>query len=182
MPYTLFTDKSTLFECVMELEGVSLKETVARLIVEAPDRTFLFTGTVSPDGTCSIPISKLKGLLESDIRGTIKLEVIAEDMFFSPWQSDFIVETAKKVTINEVNFPSTEKKPSVRVQIRTPIDPAKKITEEIATHLKANGITASNATMKKQYVRQIIEEHLNRVNYKGNRSEIIPSVVKLLAQ
>jgi hypothetical protein len=181
MAYSLFTDKTTLFECDMELEGVSLKETVARLVVEAPDKTLLFTGTVSSTGTCSIPISKLKGLLESETKGTIKLEVIAEDMYFSPWQSEFVVETAKKVTVNEVTLPIAEKKPSVRVQVKA-IDPARKLTEEIVSHLKANGVNASNATAKKHYVRQVIGEHFDRVNYKGNRNEIIPLVVKLLAQ
>ena len=29
----------------------------------------------------------------------LKLEVIAEDTLIEPWQSDFVVETSKKVTV-----------------------------------------------------------------------------------
>ena len=46
------------------------------------------------------PIKKLKGLMsENTTTGDIKLEVIAEDTLIEPWQSDFIVDTAKKVTV-----------------------------------------------------------------------------------
>ena len=44
-----------------------------------------------------IPIKKLRGLLDESIKGSMKLEVIAEDVYFQPWQSEFVVETARRI-------------------------------------------------------------------------------------
>ena len=97
--YKLFTDKVEIFECDVKLDGASLTNSIARIIVESQDVNLLFNGTVSADGKCKIPIKKLKGLLGESTKGTIKLEIIADDTYFVPWSSDFAVQTAKKVTV-----------------------------------------------------------------------------------
>ena len=89
--YKLFTDKAELFECNISLQGASLKKSKARLVVETQDYSLLFNGTISNSGKCEIPIKKLKGLIDEDITGNIRLEVIAEDTFFTPWKSEFEV-------------------------------------------------------------------------------------------
>ena len=106
--YKLFTDKTELFECSISLQGASLKKSKARLVVETPEYSLLFNGTISKGGKCKIPIRKLKGLIDENTTGNIRLEVIAEDTFFTPWQSDFEVETSKKVTV-EVKTQTTQK-------------------------------------------------------------------------
>ncbi len=83
--YKLFTDKPELFECNIKIEGASLKNSQARLIIETEDLSLLFNGTINKDGKCTIPVKKLKGLLEDNTEGQIKLEVIAEDTYFTPW-------------------------------------------------------------------------------------------------
>ena len=60
--YKLFTDKPEVFECNIKLEGASLKNSSARLIIESEDVNLMFEGTINKDGKCSIPIKKLKGL------------------------------------------------------------------------------------------------------------------------
>ncbi len=97
--YKLFTDKVEIFECDVKLDGASLTNSIARIIVESQDVNLLFNGTVSADGKCKIPIKKLKGLLGENSKGTIKLEIIADDTYFVPWSSGFAVQTAKKVTV-----------------------------------------------------------------------------------
>ena len=97
--YKLFTDKSELFECDIKLQGASLKKSKARLVVETQDYSLMFNGSISKGGKCEIPIRKLKGLIDEDTTGNIRLEVIAEDTFFTPWETDFEVETSKKVTV-----------------------------------------------------------------------------------
>ena len=106
--YKLFTDKTELFECNISLQGASLKKSKARLVVETQDYSLLFNGSINSNGKCEIPIRKLKGLIDEDTSGNIRLEVIAEDTFFTPWQSDFEVETSKKVTV-EVKTQTTQK-------------------------------------------------------------------------
>ena len=97
--YKLFTDKAETFECNIQLEGASLRNSQARLVVETKDITLMFQGEIDASGTCKIPIKRLKGLLDESARGTIKLEVIADDTYFMPWDSEFQVETARKVTV-----------------------------------------------------------------------------------
>ena len=77
--YKLFTDKTELFECDIKLEGASLKKSKARLVVETSDYSLLFNGKISSNGKCEIPIKKLKGLIDEDTIGNIRLEIIAED-------------------------------------------------------------------------------------------------------
>lgn len=177
MAYKIFTDKPTLFECTLELDGASLKDTKARLVIEAPDRTLMFTGHVTTDGVCEISIGKLRGLLDEHITGTVKLEVIAEDTYFQPWESNFVVEASKKVTVEvkEVPVPS---KPALRVEVATP---TQRISKEIVNDLRSKGISISKVSTHKTAVHASINEHLNRINYKGDRSEVISNVVKLLA-
>ena len=79
--YKLFTDKSELFECDIKLQGASLKKSKARLVVETQDYSLMFNGSISKGGKCEIPIRKLKGLIDEDTTGNIRLEVIAEDTF-----------------------------------------------------------------------------------------------------
>ena len=114
--YKLFTDKTELFECNISLQGASLKKSKARLVVETPEYSLLFNGSISKSGKCEIPIKKLKGLIDEDTTGNIRLEVIAEDTFFTPWNSNFEVETSKKVTV-EVKTQTT-KKPIVEAKVK----------------------------------------------------------------
>ena len=117
--YKLFTDKTELFECSISLQGASLNKSKARLVVETPDYSLLFNGTISKSGKCEIPIRKLKGLIDENTSGNIRLEVIAEDTFFTPWESDFEVDASKKVTV-EVKSQTT-KKPIVEAKVEVKI-------------------------------------------------------------
>ncbi len=118
--YKLFTDKTELFECDIKLEGASLKNSQARLIIESSEISLLFKGEITSSGKCKIPVKKLKGLLEENAKGNIKLEVIADDTYFTPWESKFEVDTSKKVTV-EIKSQQTENlitegKPQVSVE------------------------------------------------------------------
>ena len=95
--YKLYTDKQEIFECDIQLEGASLNNSKARLVIETTDLSLLFKGDITSEGKCKIPVKRLKGLLGENSKGTIKLEVIAEDTYFIPWESSFEVDTAKKI-------------------------------------------------------------------------------------
>jgi hypothetical protein len=181
-PYTLYVDKPTLFECKIELDGASLHETTARLVIEGKSHHLMFVGSVDKTGKCSIPVSKLKGILDENSTGTMTLEIIAEDTFFEPWSSEFTVEAAKKVTV-EVKNHSVPSKPALRVEVATPIiDPLEKATRAIVEDLRNKGITVDSAIRNKTAVRTVIQEHLNKINKGNETNSIIPRVVKLLAK
>ena len=97
--YKLFTDKTELFECDIKIEGSSYSKSTARLVVETSDYSLMFNGKISTNGKCEIPIRKLKGLIDENSKGNIRLEVIAEDTYFIPWKSEFEIEASKKVTV-----------------------------------------------------------------------------------
>jgi len=114
--YTIYTDKDKLFSCDIDIKGGSISESVARLIIETEDNVnLLYKGSIKQNGSCEININKLK-LLPENTKGKIKLEVITEGTYFTPWESDFVVETSKKVTIKEVYDNDSKVGVSVKVK------------------------------------------------------------------
>ena len=165
--YTLFTDKTELFECNIKLEGASLKNSQARLIIESEDLNLLFKGQITSDGKCIIPIKKLKGLLEGSTKGEIKLEVIADDTYFTPWKSEFVVEASKKLTVEVKSQDAAliaESAPRVQVsgikETESNIDP---ITEHIIKLVKLlikEDVNVNNLSIKKDKVNNIIATYI----------------------
>ena len=172
--YKLFTDKSELFECDIKLQGASLKKSKARLVVETQDYSLMFNGSISKGGKCEIPIRKLKGLIDEDTTGNIRLEVIAEDTFFTPWESDFEVETSKKVTV-EVKSQTRSKKPIVEATV--------KITNSEQKHviklLIKEDINIENISYKRNKLNNIVATYLKENPIK-NTEKIISGVLKNL--
>ena len=178
--YKLFTDKAELFECNISLQGASLKKSKARLVVETPDYSLLFNGNISKSGKCEIPIKKLKGLIDEDTTGNIRLEVIAEDTFFTPWESDFEVETSKKVTV-EVKTQTT-KKPIVEAKVKVKEKPT--ITEKqhvinLFKLLIKEDINVDNISFKRNELNNIVATYLQENTVK-NTGKVIDGVLKVL--
>ena len=178
--YKLFTDKSELFECDIKLEGASLSKSKARLVVETSDYSLLFNGEISSKGKCEIPIRKLKGLIDENTTGNIRLEVIAEDTFFTPWESDFEVETSKKVTV-EVKTQTT-KKPIVEAKVKIKEKPT--ITEKqhvinLFKLLIKEDINVDNISFKRNELNNIVATYLQENTVK-NTGKVIDGVLKVL--
>ena len=179
--YKLFTDKTELFECNISLQGASLKKSKARLVVETQDYSLLFNGSINSNGKCEIPIRKLKGLIDEDTSGNIRLEVIAEDTFFTPWQSDFEVETSRKVTV-EVKTQTTQKpileaKATVKPQQVT-ISEKKHVVNLFKLLIKED-INIDNISYKRNKLNNIVATYLKE-NTVNNTEKIINGVLKIL--
>ena len=101
--YTFYTDKQEIFECKLDLQGAKLTDSKARLVLESNNYNLLFYGKIDENGKCQIPVKKLKSLLAETDTGKVKLEVIAEDTYFEPWNDTYNVKTDKKVTVEVVN-------------------------------------------------------------------------------
>ena len=159
MAYKLYTDKSEIFECDIKLSGASIKNSFARLIIESNDMNFIFNGKISKGGKCSIPVKKLKGFLDESSSGKIKLEVIADDTYFVPWKSEFLVEASKKVTVE------------VKSQ-------QKEVIKEGKPNISVSGIKESksiNKSDKKHIInimRLLIKERINIKNLKIKRGKL----------
>ena len=181
--YKLFTDKSELFECDIKLEGASLSKSKARLVVETSDYSLLFNGNINSSGKCEIPIRKLKGLIDENTTGNIRLEVIAEDTFFTPWESDFEVDASKKVTV-EVKSQST-KKPIVETKVKVKVKKEKPtITEKqhvinLFKLLIKEDINVDNISFKRNELNNIVATYLKENTVK-NTGKVIDGVLKVL--
>jgi len=174
--YKLFTDKSELFECDIKLQGASLKKSKARLVVETQDYSLMFNGSISKGGKCEIPIKKLKGLIDEDITGNIRLEVIAEDTYFTPWESEFEVETSKKVTV-EVKSQTT-KKPIVEAKVKITISEQQHIINLLKLLINEN-INIKNISYKRNKLNNIVATYLKE-NTVSNTEKVINGVLKKL--
>ena len=179
--YKLFTDKNELFECNISLQGASLKKSKARLVVETQDYSLLFNGSINSNGKCEIPIRKLKGLIDEDTSGNIRLEVIAEDTFFTPWQSDFEVETSKKVTV-EVKTQTTQKP---ILEAKATVKP-QQVTKSEKDHvvnlfklLIKEDINIDNISYKRNKLNNIVATYLKKHTV-NDTEKIINGVLKVL--
>ena len=174
--YKLFTDKSELFECDIKLQGASLKKSKARLVVETSDYSLLFNGSIASKGKCEIPIKKLKGLIDEDTTGNIRLEVIAEDTFFTPWETNFEVETSKKVTV-EIKT-QTLKKPIIEAKVKITNSEQQHVINLLKLLVKEN-INIKNISYKRNKLNNIVATYLKENTIK-NTNKVINGVLKIL--
>jgi len=180
--YKLYTDKQETFECDLFLEGADLKNSSARILVETKDLTLLFPGTITKDGNCKVPIKKLKGLLDENTTGDIKLEVIAEDTLIEPWQSNFVVSTSKKVTVevkSQGNKKQIKESTKPQVKIKNVKNDSNSINE-IVEFFKKNNITLQKVVKDKKRIVSILENYSNKIEYKGGTKKFIREVINKL--
>jgi hypothetical protein len=115
MGYKLYTDKTNKFQCTVQVEGTSLSNSQARVILETKNEmSYLFRGKLFDNGVCEFNLPKLKNILSEGEVGTIKLEIIADDVHFEPWSSEFDVVSDKKVSVT-VQEQVEDKKPKIVV-------------------------------------------------------------------
>lgn len=146
MSYKLYTDKSNKFSCNIQVDGTSLSNSKVRLVVESDDMNYMFNGVIYENGVCEVTIPKTKNFLPENKKGLMKLEVVADDVFFEPWTSEFIVETTKKVAV--VVQEQEEQKPSVKVQMITQPESKKPVVERNIVEKPV--VKTSNSITKKE--------------------------------
>ena len=125
------------------------------------------------------------GWYVSQSAGNIKLEVIAEDTLIEPWQSEFVVQTSKKVTV-EVKGQGKKKpikevsnKPQVKIKnIKNNFNPV----NDMVNTLSENGITLQKIIKNKKRIAPIFENYSIKVNYKGGTKKFIKEVINKLSK
>jgi hypothetical protein len=160
--YRLLKDKNNEFQCEIRLEGATAKDAKARLFLEADGCEYVFSGRIQNE-RCIIPMGRLKkytNLLES---GKIRLEIIAEDTVFAPYENTYELDEEKKVTVEVIQPDYAVKKPIVEVKVEQPkptkkenqkLDPVK----EIRSYLKETANFDGSLTS----LQRIIKDPTNR--------------------
>ena len=123
--------------------------------------------------------------MSENTTGDIKLEVIAEDTLIEPWQSDFIVDTAKKVTV-EIKSQKEEKpqikestKPQVKIKsVKNYVNPI----NEMVNTLIENNITIDKVLQNKKKIAPILKNYADTINYQGGTQKFIKEVINKLAK
>ena len=113
MKYKIYTDKDQNFKCKLFLEGASLNDTKVRLTLTTQSDSLVFNGVIDKSGNCTVLIPALQKKLGESTGGLMTLEVIAENVYFKPYESSFRLLTSKKL---EVNFSDLMKKEEKEIE------------------------------------------------------------------
>lgn len=182
--YKLYLDKSEDFICEVSVKNASLKGSLARLVVESADNiNLIFNGHIEGD-KCVVPVRRLKGILDENTRGKMHLEVIVEDTFFKPWESDFIVEehTSVKVKVNEQVAKSN--KPIVEVKMPSTVKKGVNLSVplmEIASLCSVFQLDKKTIRTKRVDFAQLLKEYFNsNPEYKNHKTEILNRINSFL--
>jgi hypothetical protein len=135
--YKLLKDKNNEFQCEIKLEGASINNATARLFLEADGAEYSFKGEI--DGNkCTISMGKLKKFANLLENGKIRLEVLADDTLFVPYESDYILEQEKKVTVEVKQQEEAPKKPMMEVKVQEVAPtPQSKVEAKVETKIEA---------------------------------------------
>lgn len=161
MAYILNNDKSEDFECKLALEGASLDDSSARVILEVGDYNVMFKGRIDESGKCIVPIKNLKKIFPKEVSGNMKLEVIAEDTFFSPWEDSVTIKPSKSLTVETVKVEDKPKKPKMVVEVKETPKPLPDLNE------------LSESLIKQGFTKTVIEE---------NKKKAIPILGKVICE
>ena len=190
--YSLFIDKSTIFECDVQIKNASLKNSFARIILESDDMNLVFNGKIEND-KCIIPIKRLKHILSENTTGNISLEIVVEDTLFKPWSDKFSIHENTSVKVRVDEQCELSEKPMVEIKkdsIENVTKPTQNVCEniitvpmnEISSLCKRFGIQSNNFnTSKKTEFRQIIKEYF-KINpeYKNHTKSILLGLSKYI--
>ena len=118
---------------------------------------------------------------DENTNGNIKLEVIAEDTYFQPWQSEFTVDTAKKikVEIKEQTQPEKSNKPKMVVkEVKHPFDPV----EKVVNILHKQGVGVSTIYESKKTMIPMLKKYSTKTGYKRGAKNFIKEVIRKLSK
>ena len=152
--YTIQLDQTKNFECSLKIQGASLKKSKINMIIEGDDFDIKLKGTIDSDGQVTIPVKKLKGILDENVKGNMFLEVIADDTYFTPYKTEYLTEISRKVEVISVNGKSKES-----------------LTESESVNVTDSKPKVTISDIKNDDA-LLIKEHVNRINKNITRSNL----------
>ena len=167
----LYTDKSEIFECNVALEGVDIKDSKIRAILKFDDKNLMIEGKIKSGGKGEIVFPKLKGLTKEGQKGTMELEVIADDAYFQPYEENFEIKVSKKAIVEVIS--KKEKKPKIIIEKVTP-------ESELMRMLKENGITKKMLVKNKSRFSPVLHNYYKEANVKEGFNVFLSKVLKRL--
>jgi hypothetical protein len=181
--YKLFLDKTNNFQCKLELEGASLHDASVRVILEGKNRNYLYEGKITDSGECEVKLERLNEVFKSGESGKMKLEVIADEAYFSPWESDYVTDSSKKLRIEVMSPTETPKKPTIKVEVKqepklTKQEEFNRLVEFVTDKVKASKITPDKVNKNKSKIIEKIWEVSNKCVHKHDPDKVLSEVIK----
>ena len=171
MSLKLYTDKSEVFECNVELQGVSMEQSSIRAILEFSDKKIMVDGSIQAGGKAAIQFPKLKQFAKEGEAGKMVLEVIADDAYFQPYEEMFSVATARKATVEVIKSkPAT---PKVVIEKVTPVT-------KIVNMLRENGITKKDVYSNKNKFSKVLYNYYQEVNINESYNSYLKNIISRL--
>tara|TARA_R110000824_G_scaffold40100_4_gene120487 strand:- start:977 stop:1576 length:600 start_codon:yes stop_codon:yes gene_type:complete len=194
--FQIYSDKIKEFECKIAVEGASLSNTKARIVLEGKKYNIIYEGSLDSEGWCTVKINPTKHLFENGETGKAMLEVIADDTYFIPWESQFNVKAEKKVTVEVIESDKTTalNKPSVKATISEKTlknKPLKNktlnkktvtisaVSEKLYEHLVSNRVTQRAIRTRPEKVTKLVGGFMKKYTFnKKSGKEIITKALK----
>lgn len=162
---TFYSDKTKTIECQVLVEGASIRDTKARLVLKVDDGyNYLFYGNINENGTCKIQVPALKSM--DSMKGKAIIEIISENTFVEPWSEDFEIKASKSIKLEFVqnrNDDSPDQKPKITILKNS--NETQNITEEI---------------MSDQAIQNVFLNAFRKLNIKKNEANKKEDINKLL--
>jgi len=188
--YKLLKDKNNEFQCEIKLVGANEKTAKVRLFLEGTGCEYSFKGNI--EGTrCRVNLGKLKSFSNLMESGKIRLEVIADDTLFVPYESTYELEESKSVTVEVIQSENISKKPMVEVKVDSPVNqkqivksipkPKNDAVNELRTYFrKYTSFDGTPKSFQKLMNDQIHKNFFNKVceNYKLDKVSVIKQILK----
>ena len=108
--YNLYLDKQETFRYSIKISGASQGQAQLRLALETDTYNLYFTGKII-NNEAIVVIKPLQSFFEEDITGIMKLEVILDNTYITPWVSEF--KTTKAIKVTTSNHMSELRTPDV---------------------------------------------------------------------
>jgi hypothetical protein len=116
---TFYNDKSKRLNCLIEVKGVSIKKTSARLVLEFGDVSYMYNAAVSSEGKCSVLVPPLPDVPRKE--GHVVLEVLAGTHLLRPMKLGFTVKQGVQAEASMVaDMDEEETIPTATIIFETP--------------------------------------------------------------
>lgn len=166
--YKIYLDKWDGFKCKIQLEGATLKNAIPRLILESNNRNLMFYGNINPMGECIIPITDIHNIFKENDTGKIKLEVIADDTYFNPWNDKFITDIFTKIKVEVIEDKYNKRKMFVDVNDKSSI--------KEQTKQKPIKKTITTEQKYKPLLKVFNEYNINKERIYKNKDKFLPVI------
>jgi len=178
--YKIYIDNPEIFEASIQIEGADSTNSICRLVIESKNYSFLFEGKIE-NGNVRVPISPLKSILKEGDTGKIKLEVIAEDTFFTPWEQEYEAKLSKKVTAEVVQPTLKSNKPIVEVtQVKNSQTTPSTFVNYLTEQFKKNNISFINVKENIKLIKKITSEGVKKFNIDSDSPNVLNGVTTAL--